>query len=79
MADRRTDGEPRVAEYQRLYLDGAIDGVALVAADGAACTVCAAVADRVYVPSHLPPIPVAGCTRRDGCRCHYEPSFTVYE
>jgi hypothetical protein len=66
-------------ELQRLYHDGVIDGVALVAADATACARCTAVADRVYVPAQLPPVPVADCTRPGGCRCRHEPSFTVYE
>ena len=66
-------------ELQRLYHDGIIDGVALVAADATACETCAAVADTTYVPSQLPEVPVAGCTRPGGCRCRHEPSFTVYE
>lgn len=68
-----------VDELQRLYHDGVLDGVALVAADADACGPCAAVADRVYVPSRLPPVPVANCQRAGGCRCRHEPSFTVYE
>ena len=66
-------------ELQRLYHDGVIDGVALVAADAEACPTCAAVADRVYVPAQLPPVPVIECSRDGGCRCRHEPSFTVYE
>jgi hypothetical protein len=66
-------------ELQRLYHDGVIDGVALVATDANACAACAAVADRVYVPAHLPELPVAGCSMPGGCRCRFEPSFTVYE
>jgi len=68
-----------IDELQRLYHDGVIDGVALVAADANACEACTALADRVYVPSRLPPVPVARCTRPGGCRCRHEPSFTVYE
>jgi hypothetical protein len=66
-------------ELQRLYHDGVIDGVALVAADSNACAACAGIADRVYVPAHLPDVPVPGCTGAGGCRCRHEPSFTVYE
>jgi hypothetical protein len=66
-------------ELQRLYHDGVIDGVAFVAADADACTACSEIADRVYVPAQLPDLPVAGCARAGGCRCRYEPSFTVYE
>lgn len=72
-------GDPRLAEYQRLYLDGVIDGVALVAADANACPACLAVTDRSYLPSGLPALPIAGCTAPSGCRCRYEPNVTVYE
>lgn len=71
--------DPRVADYQRLYLDGVIDGVALVAADANACPACLAVSDRSYLPSGLPALPIAGCTGPGGCRCRYEPNVTVYE
>jgi hypothetical protein len=71
--------DPRLAEYQRLYLEGIIDGVALVAADADACETCLAVSDRSYLPSGLPGLPVAGCTSQAGCRCRYEPNVTVYE
>ena len=73
-ADRRD-----VARFQELYLDGTIDGVALVAADSNACPACLAVSDRSYLPSGLPPLPIAGCSRPGGCRCRYEPNVTVYE
>lgn len=67
-------------QLQQLYHDGVIDGVALVAADDNACDVCRGVTDRVYLPSQLPAVPVAGCRRGPtGCRCRHEPSFTVYE
>jgi len=66
-------------ELQRLYHDGVIDGVALVAADANACPPCTEIADRVYVPAQLPDVPVPACTRAGGCRCRHEPSFTVYE
>jgi hypothetical protein len=66
-------------ELQRLYHEGVIDGVALVAADSNACAACAEIADRVYVPAQLPEVPVSGCTGAGGCRCRHEPSFTVYE
>jgi hypothetical protein len=75
-------GEPPHASIdmlQGLYLAGVIDGVALVAADANACPACLPVSDRVYVPTGLPPLPVPGCTAQGGCRCRYEPSFTVYE
>jgi hypothetical protein len=68
-----------IDELQRLYHEGVIDGVALVAADATACATCTALADRVYLPSQLPSPPIPGCTRPEGCRCRQEPSFTVYE
>lgn len=71
--------DPRIDELQALYLAGGIDGVALVAADATACATCLGLADRVYLPSRLPPLPIEGCTRPGGCRCRYEPSVTVYE
>ena len=71
------DGER--ARFQELYLDGTIDGVALVAADSEACPACLAVTDRSYLPSGLPDLPLDGCTRPGGCRCRYEPNVTVYE
>ncbi len=69
----------RIGELQELYLAGGIDGVALVAADATACEACSELADRVYLPTRLPPLPIDGCTRPGGCRCRYEPSVTVYE
>jgi hypothetical protein len=71
--------DPLIAEYQRLYLEGVIDGVALVAADANACPTCLAVTDRSYLPSGLPALPLASCTGPAGCRCRYEPNVTVYE
>lgn len=68
-----------IDDLRQLYHDGVIDGVALVAADADACEACTAIADRVYLPSGLPPVPVEGCRRPGGCRCRQEPSFTVYE
>jgi hypothetical protein len=68
-----------IDRLQQLYHDGVIDGVALVAADADACPACTAVADRVYLPTRLPPVPVPECTRPGGCRCRHEASFTVYE
>jgi hypothetical protein len=68
-----------VTRFQELYLDGTIDGVALVAADSNACPACLAVSDRSYLPSGLPPLPIEGCSRPGGCRCRYEPNVTVYE
>lgn len=75
--DRPAD--PRLAAFQRLYLEGVIDGVALVAADDNACPTCLGVSDRSYLPSGLPALPIAGCTTPGGCRCRYEPNVTVYE
>lgn len=75
-------GEPlevQVAQLQAMYLDGGIDGVALVAEDATACPACLAVADMMYLPTRLPPLPIEGCSRPGGCRCRYEPSVTVYE
>ena len=75
-------GEPRaelIARLQALYLEGGIDGVALVARGSDACAACLEVTDRVYLPTHLPPLPIEGCSRPGGCRCRYEPSVTVYE
>ena len=71
--------DPCIRELQELYLAGGIDGVALVSADATACEACGALADRVYMPSQLPLLPIGGCTRAGGCRCRYEPSVTVYE
>ncbi len=67
------------AEFARLYLEGTIDGVSLVAADADACPTCLAVADRAYTPWDLPSLPIEGCSRPGGCRCRYEPNVTVYE
>jgi hypothetical protein len=72
-------GESGVGELMRLYLDGVIDGVALVAADSNACPACLAVSDRSYLPNGLPSLPIDGCTSANGCRCRYEPNVTVYE
>jgi hypothetical protein len=82
MADdfaRRLAADPQLARFQAMYLDGGIDGVALVAADSGACPACLAVTDRSYIPSGLPPLPIGGCTAPGGCRCRYEPNVTVYE
>ena len=74
-----TSREELVARFQKLYLDGDIDGVAVVAADSRRCEVCAHYDDRMYTPSTLPEVPVPGCTGTGGCRCRYEANFTVYE
>jgi hypothetical protein len=74
-----TEPDPRIARFQELYLDGTIDGVALVAAGSDACPTCLAVTDRSYLPSGLPALPIDGCTAARGCRCRYEPNVTVYE
>lgn len=82
MADdfaRRLANDPQLARFQAMYLDGGIDGVALVAADSGACPACLAVTDRSYIPSGLPRLPIDGCTAPSGCRCRYEPNVTVYE
>lgn len=68
-----------IDQLEQLYHDGVIDGVALVAADADACEACTTIADRVYLPTRLPAVPVAGCSGPAGCRCRHEPSFTVYE
>lgn len=70
---------PQIDRFQELYLDGTIDGVALVAADSNACPACLAVSDRSYTPTTLPPLPIDGCSDPRGCRCRYEPNVTVYE
>jgi hypothetical protein len=75
----RLRADPQLAEFQRLYLDGGIDGVSLVARDANACPTCLSVTDQAYLPSALPPLPIAGCTSPGGCRCRYEPNVTVYE
>jgi hypothetical protein len=77
-------GDPREgsrfrSELERLYREGVIDGISLVAADAEACRACLSVADRSYTPWELPNLPVEGCTSPGGCRCRYEPNVTVYE
>lgn len=79
MSEQAAGRDPRIASFQELYHAGTIDGVALVAADATVCSTCAEVSDRVYLPSRLPRLPVVDCVRPGGCRCRYEPSFTVYE
>lgn len=76
---RRLAADPQLARFEELYLGGVIDGVALVAADADACRACLVLTDRSYLPSGLPPLPLAGCERASGCRCRYEPNVTVYE
>lgn len=71
--------EDRGAEFQRLFDEGTIEGVAVVAADAEACATCGAVADRVYAPRKLPRLPIEACTSARGCRCRYEPAVTVVE
>lgn len=78
-SEQRSPDSQELAGLQAMYLDGRIDGVSLVAADADACPVCLAVTDRSYLPSGLPPLPVADCSRPGGCRCRYEPNVTVYE
>ena len=75
----RLRGNPQLASFQELYLNGGIDGVSLVAFDSNACPACLAVTDIAYTPSRLPVLPIAGCTSEQGCRCRYEPNVTVYE
>ena len=67
-----------IARFQKLYLDGDIDGVAVVAADSTRCDSCARFDGQMYTPSTLPEIPNPGCSRA-ACRCRYEANFTVYE
>ena len=76
---RRLRDDPKLARFQVMYLDGGIDGIALVAADSDACPACLALADRSYIPSGLPSLPIAGCSAPGGCRCRHEPNVTVYE
>lgn len=76
---RRLRDDPALARLQAMYLEGGIDGVALVAADSGACPACLALTDRSYLPSGLPELPITGCSRAGGCRCRYEPNVTVYE
>ena len=76
---RRLREEPGLAQLQAMYLDGGIDGVALVARDSKACSTCSALTDRSYIPSGLPQVPIMGCSSPGGCRCRYEPNITVYE
>jgi hypothetical protein len=79
MDDRTAGLEAEIDRLQALYLEGRIDGVALVAADANACPACLGVTDQVYMPRHLPRLPIEACSRPGGCRCRYEASFTVYE
>lgn len=82
MADdlaRRLRDDPEFARFQAMYLDGGIDGIALVAADSDPCPTCLGLTDRSYIPSGLPRLPIAGCSAPGGCRCRYEPNVTVYE
>ena len=68
-----------IARFQRLYLEGDIDGVAVVAADSNRCDSCARYDGQMYTPSTLPVVPISDCARPTGCRCRYEANFTVYE
>jgi hypothetical protein len=82
VGDARGDSQARdelIARFQRLLDEGAIEGVAVVAADANACPACAALADRVYTPLRLPRLPIEGCRDGRGCRCRYEPAVTVVE
>lgn len=76
---QRLHSDPELARLQAMYLEGQIDGVALVVADADACPPCLGVTDRSYLPSGLPPLPIVACSRPGGCRCRYEPNVTVYE
>jgi hypothetical protein len=71
--------EGLIARFQRMYLEGDIDGVAFVAADSTRCDACGRYDGQLYTPSTLPPIPVPDCTRPSGCRCRYEANVTVPE
>ncbi len=79
MMGRGDSLDAQIEELQAMYLAGAIEGVALVAADASACPACLAVTDQAYMPSRLPRVPLDGCTAPGGCRCRYEPAVTVYE
>lgn len=68
-----------IGRFQRMYLDGGIDGVAFVPADSTRCDACGRYDGLMYTPSTLPSIPVPDCTRPSGCRCRYEANVTVYE
>jgi hypothetical protein len=74
-----TDLDAQIDRFHGLFMEGVIEGVALVAADANACAACLTVTDRVYQPRQLPRIPLADCTRTGGCRCRYEPGFMVIE
>jgi len=71
--------DPDPDELRRLYMDGVIEGVALVNADANSCETCAAVGNQTYLPWELPKLPIPGCTTQGGCRCRAEPQFTVVE
>ena len=68
-----------ISRFQKLYLGGDIDGVAVVAADATRCDACGQFDGQMYTPSTLPVVPVEDCSRNGGCRCRYEANFTVYE
>jgi hypothetical protein len=74
--DRLAD--PRLADYQRLYLEGVIDGVAPVAADAdAARPASPSRIGRTFRQAFLRCR--SGLLGPAGCRCRYEPNVTVYE
>lgn len=73
------DATRTTEELRRLYLEGAIEGVALVNLDALSCATCRSLGERVYLPWVLPALPIAGCTSTRGCRCRAEPAFTVAE
>jgi hypothetical protein len=72
-------GQAYIDRLQELYLEGGIDGVTVVAADATRCPTCGEWDQQVLMPSRLPALPIAGCTRQGGCRCRYEPNVTVPE
>jgi hypothetical protein len=69
----------RIEGFQKLYLDGLIEYVSVVNADDRSCPSCVAIGDQGYLPHSLPGLPNPGCTSTGGCRCRYEPGFTVVE
>ncbi|MGH2406495.1 MAG: hypothetical protein ACRDF7_00260 [Candidatus Limnocylindrales bacterium] len=69
----------QIQSFQRLYLDGLIEFVSVVNADDRSCPACRAIGDQGYLPRSLPTLPSAGCAAAGGCRCRYEPGFTVAE
>lgn len=68
-----------IDSFQALYLDGLIEFVSIVNADDRSCPACRAIGDQGYLPRRLPPLPHPECSAARGCRCRYEPGFTVAE